>query len=517
MSQPLFSVVTPVYRTPIRYLKKMIRSVVRQGWPFWELILVDDCSEDEILSRFLANASQKEPRIRVITRTTNGGISSASNDGIAAATGNFIALLDHDDLLLPGALRTVAEAIEADPEIDYLYTDEEKVDEFGYRFETFRKPMWSPERFRGQMYTGHLSVLRTELVRQVGGFRSEYDGSQDHDLVLRVSEKARVIHHVPEVLYLWRAHGGSTASTAGAKPYAWDAGVRAVNAHLARIGSSASADKGPVPGTYAISRPLDKDATISVVIPTKGSSGVVFGTARAFVVEAIRSVLAMSSHERIEFVVVHDTDTPANVLDELSAVAGDKLVLVPYDRPFNFSEKCNAGFIASQGEYVVMMNDDVQAISERPIENLVAPLSDHSVGMTGAYLFFEDGTLQHAGHRYADRGYLHAYMLSARRGDPGPFSVLHVDREVSGLTAAFIGMRRQVFAEVGGFNEGLPGNFNDVDLSMKVKSCGYRLVWLNGVQLYHFESKTREGKVRTWEVEAVRARWGVPERDPYIS
>lgn len=516
MTQPFISVVTPVYRTPLRYLKKTIRSVVSQGWPFWELILVDDHSDDEVLTKYLKAVAKNEPRIRVLTRDANGGISAASNDGIAAAAGEFIALLDHDDVLASGALRLVAEALEADPEIDYLYTDEEKVDEQGNRYDAFRKPDWSPERLRGQMYTGHLSVLRTALVREVGGFSSSFDGSQDHDLVLRVTEKARAIHHIPKVLYRWRSHRNSTASSAEAKPYTWDAGVRAVSAHLERIGSRAAASRGPVPGTYAIDRPLDAATTISVVIPTRGSRGIVFGSERCFVIEAVRSVLDASTHHAIEFVIVHDLDTPEAVIEELRSILGEKLVLVPYDRLFNFSEKCNAGFIASTGEYVVMMNDDMQAISQKPLETLVAPLVDHSVGMTGAYLFFEDDTLQHAGHRYADRGYMHAYMLSAKRGDPGPFSVLLVDREVSGLTAAFIAMRREVFAEVGGFNEGLPSNFNDVDLCMKVAAQGYRLVWLNNVQLYHFESKTREGVVHGWEIKAMRRRWGVQRDDPYI-
>jgi glycosyltransferase involved in cell wall biosynthesis len=516
MSAPLISIITPVYRTPLAYLKKMIRSVTAQGWPQWELILVDDFSENTELATYLGNIAAKEPRIVVVARQENGGISAASNDGIAIARGEFIALLDHDDMLAPGALRKVARVLTDDPTIDYLYTDEDKVNDRGDRYDAFRKPAWSPERLRGQMYTGHLSVLRTSLVREVGGFRSEFDGSQDHDLVLRVTERARTIAHIPRVLYRWRSHKNSTAASSDTKPYAWDAGVAAVNAHLDRIGSNSVASRGPVPGTYAIERSLDPAASISVIIPTRGSRDRVFGSERAFVVEAIRSVREQSNHANIEFVVVYDLDTPAAVMREIADVAGERLVLVPYSRPFNFSDKCNVGFVASSGEYVVMMNDDMQAISSAPIETLVAPLSDPEVGMTGAYLFFEDDTLQHAGHRYADRGYMHAYMQSASRGDAGPFSVLMVDREVSGLTAAFIGMRREVFAQIGGFSPSLPSNFNDVDLSMKARSFGYRLLWLSGVQLYHFESKSREGKVHKWEINLVRRRWGVQRDDMYI-
>lgn len=514
--RPLFSIVTPVYNTPLDALGEMIDSVVRQGFPDWELILVDDLSPDQRVRDSLAAAGERDGRIRVIYRDTNGGISNASNDGIAAARGEFLVLLDHDDLLAHGALNTISRAIADHPDTDYLYSDEDKIDSEGDYYEPFRKPDWSPERLRGQMYCGHLSVLRLALVRDVGGFDSAYDGSQDHDLVLKVTEKARRVHHIPEILYHWRALPTSTASSGDAKPYTWDAGVRAVQAHVDRVGISATVTRGTWFGTYAINRTFDPTIRVSVIIPTRGGAGTVAGVSRVFVVDAVRSLLAKTSHDKLEIVVVSDAETPPEVIDELRALAGDKLVVVDYSKEFNYSEKCNLGFLASTGDIVVMLNDDVEVIADNIIEELCAPLAQHDVGMTGAYLVYENGLVQHAGHRYAERGFKHAFS-DYSFGEPGPFCALMVDREVSGLTAACVAMRRETYSEVGGLSEQLPLNFNDVDLSMKVRTAGYRLVWLNRAQLFHFESQTRVPVVHEWELDLVRARWGIKRTDAYAT
>jgi glycosyltransferase involved in cell wall biosynthesis len=514
VTQPFFSIVTPVYNTPLDVLAATIQSVTSQAWPSWELLLIDDVSPDSAVRDALAEAASHDSRIRVILREENGGISAASNDGIAAAEGEFMVLLDHDDLLAHGALAQVAGVLQKNPEVDYLYTDEDKIDEDGKRYDEFRKPDWSPERFRAQMYCGHLSVLRLALVREVGGFDSRYDGSQDHDLVLKVTEKARQVYHLPEVLYHWRAIATSTASSGNAKPYTWDAGVRAVQAHVDRVGIDATVTKGSWFGTYAIKRTFDPSHRVSVIIPTRGTGGFVHGESRVFLIEAVRSLLAHTEHKNLEIVVVADAETPQAVLDELAEVAGETLLLVPYTKPFNYSEKCNLGFLASTGDIVVLLNDDVEVIGDNFIEELCAPLAQDNVGMTGAYLVYENGSVQHAGHRYGERGYKHAFSDN-NFGDPGPFCALMVDREVSGLTAACVALRREVYQEVGGLSEQLPLNFNDVDLSLKIRSAGYWLVWLNRVQLFHYESKTRVAIVHQWEVDIMRARWGVAERDSF--
>lgn len=512
---PLFSIVTPVYEPPLDVLADTIESVLAQDHSDWEWILVDDVSPSEAVRELIRTHARRDPRIRLVEREVNGHIVAASNDGIDAARGTFIVLLDHDDLLTPDALSVNAAHISRTPDVDYLYSDEDKVGEDGVLFGEFRKPDWSPERLRGQMYTSHLSVMRTEVVRRVGGFREGYDGSQDHDLALRVGEVARRVVHIPEVLYHWRAVPGSAAADANAKPYATIAGAKAVQDHLDRLGLDAEVGQGPAPGHYRVTRRLDPRTRVSVVIPTIGQSDLIWGSRRVMVVEAVRSLLARTRHDDLEIVVVYDTPTPEPVLDSLREVAGDKLVLEHFTRPFNYSEKMNVGCLRASGDHLVFLNDDVEVISDGWLEQLVAPLAEPDVGLTGARLYFSDDTIQHAGHAYGRGHYLHPFR-DLPRTDFGPFGALIINREASGVTAACAAMRRDTFLEIGGFSEALPANFNDVDLCYKVRGQGLRIVYVAAVELYHFESRSRERAVHDWERNLVRGRWGVPEEDPYV-
>ena len=513
---PLFSIVTPVYEPSLEVLKETIKSVQAQTTNDWEWILVDDKSPSESVRDLLKDAALRDRRIKVIERGENGHIVKASNDGLAAATGEFVVFVDHDDLLTVDALDQVKAVVDQFDDVDYIYSDEDKVDEHGTFFAAFRKPEWSPERLRGQMYTSHLSAIRRSLVDQVGGFRQGYDGSQDHDLVLRITEHARRVVHIPKILYHWRAVEGSAAADAFAKPYAGEAGRRAVQDQLDRQGLQGVVEGiHGYPGHYRVSRSLPPNRRVSIIIPTIGKTASMWGEDRCFVVEAVRSALAHTEHENLEIVVVYDPPTPDEVLNQLRSIAGDKLVLVPYLGEFNFSKKINLGVIASTGDRVVALNDDVQLISEHWLEELVAPLEEPNVGMTGAKLFFSDRTIQHAGHAYGKGDYHHPFMGMSDE-DAGPWGSLLISREVSGVTAACAALRREVFDEAGGFSETLPLSFNDVDLSYKVRSRHYRVVWVANCELYHFESQTRERIVAEWEAQVTWLRWGKPEHDPYL-
>lgn len=516
MSTPRFSVVTPVYNPPLDVLGEMIDSVVAQNTDDWELVLADDASPDARVLPYLRERAAADSRIRVIALPENQGIVGASNAALAAASGTFIAFMDNDDLLTPHALSSMAEAIDAQPDADYLYSDEDKLSARGERYDLFFKPEWSPERLRGHMYLGHLSVMRRALVTEVGGFREGFDGSQDHDLALRVTERSRHVVHVPDVLYHWRAIPGSSATVIDAKPYAWDAGVRAVTEHLQRIGIAGHAEKGPAPSHYRVVREPDLETPTSIVIPTRGSGGTAFGGERVFVLEAVRSILATSEHRDLEFVVVSDTDTPRHVEDSLAEMLGDRLTLVRYAEEFNFSRKCNAGFLAARGTNIIFLNDDVEAISAGVPEQLIAPLREPGVGMTGARLLYENRELQHGGHLYSNGHFGHAF-IERPEDDPGPFSALFVSRETMGLTAACLAVTRETFEAVGGFSEEFSVNFNDVDLSLKVLNhLDRRLVWLRDVVLYHFESRTRENVIKPAEYALAYQRWGTPRTDRYL-
>ena len=513
---PLFSIVTPVYNTPLEVLQETIESVINQSYSDWEWILVDDLSPNPEVRLLLRAAAERDPRLKVIERATNGHIVAASNTGLAAAQGEFIVLLDHDDLLTSDALEVMAAHIAANPYADYLYSDEDKLDDAGSYIETFRKPDWSPERFRNQMYTCHLSVLRRSLVNAVGGFHQGFDGSQDHDLVLRVTEKARQIEHVRQVLYHWRIIPGSAAGDIEAKPYAWYAGQRAVQAHLERMGISASAELGPSQGNIKVVRdPLPTELAVSVIIPTRGSRGTVWGEDRVFVVEAVRSILAKGGHANLEIIVVYDTGTPPEALSQLKLIAGEKLKLVNYDREFNFSEKCNLGVEYATSNYLILLNDDTEISGENFVGKLVAPLLEPGVGITGPRLLHSDSTIQQAGITIdPHHGYVHAFsgLLDT---DLGPFGELISDREVLAVTGACLAVKKCTYEQVGGMTSELPNNYNDVDLCNKIRQLGLRVLWVWDARVFHFESKTREPNVQNWEKEYIASRWRALVLDPY--
>jgi len=514
---PLFSVITPVYEPPVDVLRETIQSVVDQTFTDWELVLVDDNSPSDNVRELLREAVARDRRLRLVERPANGGIVEASNAGLAASQGVFVALLDHDDLLAPTALETMARAIAEHEDVDYLYSDEDKVDDEGKHSDVFRKPDWSPERLRHQMYTCHLSVLRASVVDEVGGFHQGFDGSQDHDLVLRVSERARRVVHVPEVLYHWRILPGSAAAVLDQKPYAWEAGRRAVQAHLDRLGLAATAELGARFGIYRVRRSVDLATPVSLIIPTRGVSGLAWGERRCFVVEAVRSALRKTQMTNIEVVVVYDEGaTPRAALDDLARICGDRYVAVPFSGEFNFSHKCNSGFLASTGEVIVLLNDDVEVKADGWLEELIAPIVQESdVGMTGGRLHFGNGTLQHAGHWYGEGDWSHAF-LGGVMDEEASFGALVMNREVSGATAACAALPRHVFEEVGGLAEELPGNFNDIDLSMKVAMVGYRILWMTHSALFHFESRSRPPIVHKWEIDRIVTRWGMPKRDRFL-
>lgn len=510
---PRIAVITPVYRPSPEHLRMALMSVRQQTIDDWELVVVDDRSDDPAVAEVL-NWAAEDPRISVITHAENGGISAATNTGLSRISAPWVALLDHDDLLEPHAFEEVLAAAEDTPDAEVIYSNRDAIDDRNVAMETFVKPDWAPRRLRGNMYIAHLTVLSTSAAREVGGFRSEFDGAQDHDIVLRITERGKPVVHIPKVLYHWRQTAGSTALDPAAKPYAAERGLAAVQAHLDRIGRPGTVRHALSAGFYWV----DYHPTagkVSVVIPTRGGTGQVHGSRRVFAVEAVRSLLATDHPFEVEVVVVHDVDADAGYLDTLRQLAGDRLVVVPFSGPFNFSRKVNEGVRASSGEILVLLNDDVEAISTDWLEQLVAYAQEPDVGAVGAKLFFEDGTIQHAGHCFA-HGHI-GHISAGHEDSPGEFGSNMLDREVVGVTAAVLAIRREVWDRLAGLDESLPNNFNDVDLCLRLRDKGYRIVQANSARLYHFESRTRKAEVAPWEAQRICSRLGrqLIDPDPY--
>jgi glycosyltransferase involved in cell wall biosynthesis len=538
VAAPRFSILTPVYRPPPEVLEAMLDSVGRQTSSDWEHVLVDDCSDDQRTRGILERAAAADPRLRVHHREQQGGIVDATNDALGLAGGEFVAFLDHDDELHPRALETMSAAIDANPEADYLYSDEDKIDERGLHFDPFVKPGWSPDRLRTQMYLTHFRVVRRSLVESLGGLRRGFEGSQDWDLALRVAEQARSVVHVPEVLYHWRTVPGSAAAANDAKPWAHEASRRAVADSVKRLGIEATAENIPgYPGHYWMRPALVDHPLVSIVIPTAGASaedrpGV------ALVAECIESLVRRTSYDNYEFVVVVDDHAPEGLGDRLRELAGDRLKLVDFEGPFNFSAKINLGVRESSGEQILLLNDDIAVVPGwwRPsgpgglpswgameidgqrtwIESMLVYAKQPGAGAVGAKLYRPDGALQHGGVICREGRPAHAYYL--RPGDdPGYASNLVVASNFLALTAACLMTPREVFDRVGGFDEELPLNYNDVDYCLKLHREGLRSVLVPEVEMLHLESASRgDEPPASAEVESLRSRWGdLLDDDPF--
>jgi O-antigen biosynthesis protein len=509
---PRFSIVTPVYEAPSDILWETVESVLVQTYDDWELCLVDDHSPSPRIREVLDACAALDPRIRVEHRAENGGIVAASNTALAMATGEFVALLDHDDRLHPDALALVSEAIDGNPEADYVYTDEDKMDALGHHGGPFLKPGWSPERMRTQMYTCHLSVLRRTLVEEVGGFDPEFEGAQDWDLVLKVTERARAVLHVPGILYHWRGIAGSTADSSdeggeAAKPWAFEAGGRAIQAHCERTGVQAKVARDPDdPGVYHLNPALREEPLVSIIIPTNGQRREIRYQEVNLVAHCVRSIVAESTYPNYEIVVVADSGTPDAAIAELEEAAGDRLRVVPFDRPFNFAEKINVGAVHSRGEHLLLLNDDIEVATPDWIERMVMYSSIPEIGAVGGLLLLEDGRIQHAGVGFEGGLPGHPYY-GYPRGTPGYANAVRIARDLLTVTGACLMTRRDIFEEVGGLSTTFPINYNDVDYCLKQVERGRRVVYDPDLVMTHFESSSRSMDVAEWEKAQFLQRW----------
>lgn len=516
-SAPIVSILTPVYRPDLDHFVECVESVLSQESADWELVLVDDNSGESAVEDLLRRFD-RHPSVRVVFRGTNGGIVAASNDALRAASGDLVAFLDHDDLLAPSAVADVVAARRAHPDAETFYSDRGHISESGERVRPdLRKPRWSPERLRGGMYIAHLTVLDRAAAIDVGGFRQEFEGSQDHDLVLRVTERGQPVIHIPEILYHWRMSERSTAADPDAKPYARLAGAAAVQEHCDRMGIAATVKQTETPGWYLLDRESPAGAVASIIIPTMGSHATIDGEDRCMVVEAVRSVVAAGSTVPFEIVVVYDDrgDNDLEYLEALRDVAGELVTFVRFTEPFNFSAKVNAGALRAKGNILVLLNDDTEVISTEWLDHLCSIAFEADVGAVGAKLLFENGLVQHAGIGGHSPGTI-VNLDCGQPNDGGYFGTLIADHEVLGVTGACLAVRAKVYQEVGGFSEEFAGSFNDVDFCFKTLMFGYRNVVATSVSLFHYESLTRDPSVSFREHNLLLGRWhNMLASDPY--
>lgn len=510
---PRYSILMPVHEPDVAHLRAAVASVLEQTSDDWELIAVLDGPQRPEVCHELDRV--RDDRVVVIQRADNGGIGAASTDALDRARGDFIALLDQDDLLAPFALEANSREIDTWPDVDVLYSDEDKVAADGRRDEPFCKPGWSPERLRCHMYLGHLGVYRRTHVLSIGGFRSGFDGAQDHDLALRATESARRIVHIPRVLYHWRRSAGSTAEDPEAKSWAFDAGVRAVQSHIDRIGMQATAYRDPGAVTIRVRPALVRTPLVSVIIPTAMGTRAINGERICLVNRTLESIAAKTTYAEYEIVVVGDRTVEEERLGTLTAHDPGRIRTVRNDRPFNFAEACNLGRDNARGEVLIFLNDDCEVVSDEWLARMVMFTSLDGVGAVGARLLYPDGRLQHGGLVARHGGINHRHH-GEEGSHPSGFNQLTVTSNLVAVTGACLGVRADRFDSIGGFAARFPLAFNDVDLCFKLLYAGFRTVFDPEICLVHYESSSRDPAVTKQEIEDLEERWyGLLRDDPY--
>ena len=518
--RPLFSILIPVYNTPAPWLREALESVCNQVYQEWELCLADDGSTRQETLDVLEEFRMRDPkRIKCARLPGNSGIAVASNTAARLATGTFLALLDHDDVLTPNALLEMALRLEQTPEADLLYSDEDKLTMAGEFVQPFYKPDFSPELLLAQNYLCHFSAIRTSVFWDVGGFQEGIDGSQDFDLFLRVTEVARSVEHIPKILYHWRIVPGSTAADISAKGGPWHESSRqALRAAIARRHWQAEVMDGLLPDTYRVKFAVAPTEQVTIIIPTKDKVD--------FLQVCIESIRKHTTHPSYEILVISNNSEKEETYAYLERAMRAKILrFLRYDIPFNYAAINNFAVRHCDSPYLLFLNNDTQVTNAEWLTSMLEFAQHKAIGAVGAKLLYRDGTIQHAGVVLGIggvAGHSHRYMAEHC---PGYFGQLNVIRNYSAVTAACLVTRREVFEAVGGFNEDLAVAFNDVDFCLEVCKAGYRIVYTPYARLYHYESASRgsdttlenAGRFRT-EIAYMLAKWGPRlQHDPYYN
>lgn len=508
---PKISVIMPVYDPPIDFLNEAIESVRNQLYPNWELCIADDASKSQPVRDLLAQHAQREARIKVAYRKNNGHISAASNSAIELASGDYAALLDHDDLLSENALFWVARTIIENPGVGLIYSDEDKITPTKERYEPYFKSEFNYELFLAQNMISHLGVYRRDLIDKIGGFRLGFEGSQDYDLALRVIEHLSTdeIKHIPKVLYHWRAITGSTALNSEEKDYASDAGRRAVADHLRRCGRKAKVIPAPdIPSMnrvrYAVPTP---EPLVSIIIPTRDHAKLLS--------TCIDSIVSLSTYPAWEIIIIDNGSQEPETKRLLESLQSERINIIYDDSPFNFSRLNNISSRKARGDILCLLNNDIEIISHDWLEEMVSFALQKEIGCVGARLWYPDGRLQHGGVLLGIGGVANHAHYRQEKGSPGYFGRAVLHQCFSAVTAACLMVRREVYEKMGGLDESLAVAFNDIDFCLRVGQAGYRNIWTPYAEMIHHESISRgtednkDKQARFFsEVRTMQERWG---------
>ena len=517
---PLISVAVPAYRTPEKFLAQMIDSLLAQTYGNWELCIANGSPEDSAMKKVLEEYTKKDSRIRVSELTENKGIAGNTNAALEMAQGEFVGLLDHDDLLAPNALYEIVRALDEDRNLDAVYTDEDKVTtELDEHFQPHLKPDFNLDLLRSNNYICHFFVVRRSIVQKVGGFCQEFDGAQDHDFIFRCIETAEKVGHIPEILYHWRTHKASTADNPASKMYAFDAGKRAIEAHLKRTGTEGIVSHTPDLGFFRVKYPVQGQPLVSVIIPNKDEKE----TLKA----CIDSIREKTEYPNYEIIIVENNSTTDEIFQYYKELSQDpRIRLLRWKKEFNYSAINNYGVCHANGEYLLFLNNDVTVITPGWIKELLGVCQRPEVGAAGVKLIYPDNTIQHAGCVIGLGGIAGHMLVDMPANRTGYLHKASILQDMSAVTAACMMMKRTAFEEAGGFTEKLSVAFNDVDLCLKVRKNHKLIVYDPYVQLYHMESKTRgaednKEKVRRFqeEIEYMRCQWIdiLKKGDPYYN
>ena len=513
--QPKISIVTPVYNPDVAWIKAAIESVINQVYGNWELCLADASTKDDV-KKCLEAYTKKDPRINVKFLSENKGISGNSNEALSLATGEFIGFLDHDDEIAPFALYKVIKLLNLKPHIDFIYSDEDKLDEMGKRCDAFFKPDWSPDLLFSCMYTCHFGIYRKKIIDQIGGLRLGYDGSQDYDLVLRVIEctNSKKIFHIPQILYHWRKVPGSIASNSSAKNYTnITSAKKALNDALSRQNINGKVEDGKWLSSYRVKRDIFGNPKVSIIIPTKDKLKLFRN--------CIESIKQKTTYENYELIIIDNNSIEPETIEYLSNL---NCTIVKYKENFNFSKICNLGASYANGDYFIFLNNDIEIITEDWIQSMLEQAQRKDVGAVGCKLLYPNGTIQHAGvvlglspdPKNTVAGHI---FIRSNNVDHGYFGLIDTIRNYSAVTAAAMMVRNEVFNGVGGFDENLAVSYNDVDLCLKIREKNYLIVYTPFVELLHYESASRNNSnLDMTEVQYMMNRWGnTLKNDPYYN